>query len=148
MKDFSAVSKRLPKTRRSGGLDHEFLNIHVIVGMLATINDIHHGDWQRKLIFAVDLAQVCEKWHSCLGGGGFCCRQRDGQNGIRAQHRFVFCAVKVEHRLIQTRLVADFEAPKGLLNLSIDVHYCGLHAFTGIALWIFVSQFQRFSGTG
>ena len=43
MKDFRAVAQGLTEATRPHGLDHEFLNIDVVIRVLPAVQDVHHG---------------------------------------------------------------------------------------------------------
>ena len=43
---FDGHAQRISKGAGANRHDHEFLDIHVVVGMLATIENVHHGHRQ------------------------------------------------------------------------------------------------------
>ena len=50
MEDLSAHTQGLRERARAHWHDHEFLDIDTVVGVLTTIDDVHHGYWQGVLI--------------------------------------------------------------------------------------------------
>ena len=46
MENFDAPAQGFVKIGRAKGHDHEFLNVHGIIGVRAAVQNIHHGDWE------------------------------------------------------------------------------------------------------
>ncbi|MNJ62485.1 hypothetical protein D3C77_583260 [compost metagenome] len=59
MEDFSTHTKCFLECRSTYRQYHEFLNVNVIVSMSATVNDVHHRNWQ---LFSVESTKVNIKW--------------------------------------------------------------------------------------
>jgi len=72
MKDLCTIAESLGKAGRSFRHDHEFLKINRRIRMGATVDDVHHGNWQH---FSVRATQVTEQRKIKLGGGGVHNRQ-------------------------------------------------------------------------
>ena len=47
MERLGAVAQRLGETRRANRHDHELLEVDVVVGVLAAVDDVHHRHRQR-----------------------------------------------------------------------------------------------------
>ena len=47
MKDFDAHAQGFAEIRRADGHDHEFLQVHGIIGVRAAVENVHHGDGKR-----------------------------------------------------------------------------------------------------
>ncbi len=56
MVDFRSRAQRLGEVGEAGGQDHELLDIHVVVGVLAAVEDVHHGHRQGASGDAADVA--------------------------------------------------------------------------------------------
>ena len=53
--DLGTPAQALGKARGAHRHDHELLEVNVVVGMHATVEDVHHGRWQQM---GVNAAQV------------------------------------------------------------------------------------------
>ena len=62
-------------------LDHEFLDVDWVVGVLAAIDDVHHRHRQGT---GEDAADIAVERHAEIVGGGFGDGERDGEDRIRA----------------------------------------------------------------
>src|SRR5690606_25316364 len=81
-------------------LDHELLDIDVVVGVLTTVDDVHHG--QRHGVDtrgAVQLGDVGVQRHAFGSSGSFGVGQGNSQDGVGAELGFVFGTVEVDHDL-------------------------------------------------
>ena len=76
MEYFCAIAQRFAEVRRAYRLYHEFLDIDVIVGMLAAIDDIHHRHRHAEL--AKRAVQVCNVRIERFAGS-YCRSTRSGQ---------------------------------------------------------------------
>ncbi len=68
---FCTAAKSLGKGCSSHWLDHEFLDVDVVVGVFAAVNDVHHRQGHRKLpCGAVKYSNVLIQRNASLGGRG------------------------------------------------------------------------------
>jgi hypothetical protein len=93
MKHLGAETYRLAQAAGAHRQDHEFLQVNAVVGMRATINDVHHR--HRHLQGTVAAEQLIQAnrllaRHRMRGGQGC------GQNGIGAQTALVVRTVKID----------------------------------------------------
>jgi hypothetical protein len=65
-------AKSLGKASGTHRKDHEFLDIDVVVGMLAPVQDVHHGHGK---LLAVGTADVGVQGHAVVGRRSFGHRQ-------------------------------------------------------------------------
>ena len=61
MENLGAHAQRLGKITRRDGLNHELLNIHIVIGVLSPVQDIHHRHGQRQSRAARELCNVLIK---------------------------------------------------------------------------------------
>ena len=87
----------LAKTLRPHRHDHKLLQIEIVVGMRATIEDVHHGNRQ---IIGIDPAKVPIQRQPRLCCCGFGDRQRYTQRRIGPQVAFVLGAIKLDQARI------------------------------------------------
>ena len=80
--DLGAPAQALGKAPGAHRHDHELLEVDVVVGVHAAVEDIHHGRGQQM---GVDTAQVLvQRQARRLGCGAGNC-QRHAQNGVGAE---------------------------------------------------------------
>ena len=149
MEDLGARAQRFAEVRRAHRLDHEFLDIDVIVGMFAAVEDVHHRHRHGVLArLAVELGDVGVERHAllgcrCLGRG-----QRDGENRVGAQACLVVGAIQRQHGVVESALIAGIHAQEALADLAVDGVDGLQHALAQIARLVPVAQFQRFTRAG
>ncbi len=144
-----AVADRLGHGGRAHRLDHEFLDVHVVVGVLTAVDDVHHR--HRQGVLVVVVLQVGDVFVERLFLGlGFRLGRRQGhrQDGVGAQVALVVGAVGVDHRLVQRPLVGGVAAHQQLADLGIDVAHGAGDALAQVAGLVAVTQLQRFPGAG
>ena len=86
MVDLGAPAQALGKARGAHRHNHELLEVDVVVGMHATVEDVHHGRGQQV---SVDAAQVLVQRQARRLGCGAGNGQRHAQNGVGAELGFV-----------------------------------------------------------
>ena len=77
--DLGAPTQALGKARSTHGHDHELLEVNVIVGMHAAVEDVHHRCGQQM---SVDAAQVLVQRQARRLGSGAGDGQRHAQDGV------------------------------------------------------------------
>ncbi len=77
--------------------DHELLYVQVVIGVFASIQDVHQGRRQQACPDSTDIA-VKGKSHALRRRLGCC--QGNPQDGVGAQLILVVCAVQIDHRLV------------------------------------------------
>ncbi len=100
MKDFRAHTQGFRKARCRYRLDHELLNVHVIISMLTAIEDIHHGHWQRHRTATRELSDVLIKRFFGRQGGRFGRREGNREDSVRTKFCFVVRAICLNHPTI------------------------------------------------
>src|SRR6185369_11787337 len=87
--------------------DHELLNVDVVVGVGAAVDDVHHR--QRQLA-GVGSADIFIQRLSGFLGRSLGNRQRYTQDRVGAEVRLEFGAVQLDHLHIDADLVVSFHA--------------------------------------
>ena len=131
-----AVGERLCAHRH----DHEFLDVDLVVGVRATVQDVHHGHGKGA---CTHTPHVAVQWQSKAIRCGTCGGKADAQNGVRTQVSFVLRAVQFQHGLVDETLVCDVHAHKRLLQFVVHVGHCAFHALAHPSVSA-VAQFDRF----
>ena len=75
------------------------------------------------------------------------CGQRNGEDGIGTQSRFVGSTIEFDHRGIERILLACLHPVEGIGNLVVDVIDRFLNAFTKVAGLIPIAEFCCFVDT-
>jgi hypothetical protein len=104
--------------RRAHRHDHELLEVHLVVGMGAPVEDVHHRHGQHVGGLA---AEVAPERHVQLGRRGLGGGQRHAEDRVRPQPALVGRAVQVDHRPVEARLVGRVEAGHRTGQLAVDV---------------------------
>lgn len=132
--------------------DHELLDIQVVRGVLAAVDDVHHrrGQSQRPdLVRRVEpFVHVAVERQSGLQRPGPAGGHADGEDGVGAQVALVLAAVHLDHRLVQPALVGNLTAEEPGRELVVDVAHRLHHRFAEIAGLVAVPQLQGLTGAG
>ncbi len=132
---------------RAGGdrLDHEFLDVDRVVGVLAAIDDVHHRHRQSARISAAD---VTIERHALILGRRLGHRDGNGKDRVRPQPRLVRRAVEVDHDLVDMHLLGRLHAADGVENLALDIGDGLTHALAAETGGVAVAQFHRLVRAG
>jgi hypothetical protein len=125
--------------------DHEFLEINRGVGVRAAVDDVGHRHGQD---FGVRPAEIFEQRLVQTGGGGLGVRQRDGENGVRAELGLRFRAVELEHRGVHRQLIERVQADEFGRDDVGDVFDGLLHALAAETFLVAVAEFDGFVFAG
>ncbi len=118
MEDLRAHADAFGQGGRADGLDHEFLHVDRVVGVLAAVDDVHHRDRQGAGEGAADIA--VERLAEVVGGG-LGQREGDGEDGIGAEAGLVRRAVEVDHDAVELDLFGGVHAADGVEDFALDV---------------------------
>src|SRR5690606_16527558 len=130
-------------------LDHEFLDVDVVVGVLAAVDDVHHRHRHAVLTGgAVQVGDVRVQRHTLGLGSGLGGSQGDSQDGVGAQLGLVVGTVQLDHGAVQGSLVQRVATNQQLTDGAIDVGDGLEHALAQVTALVAVAQLQRFTGTG
>ena len=142
-------AQRIGKGLGANRLDHELLDIHIVVGMLATVDDIHHR--YRHRIFtrgAIQVGNMRVQRHTLGMGRGLGCSQGDRENRVGAQGRLVLGTVQLDHRAVQTGLVGGIAPHQQFPDRTIDIGHGLEHALAQVAALVAITQLERLARTG
>src|SRR5690606_5583512 len=98
VEDLGAHAQGIGEGLGAHRLDHEFLDVDVVVGMLAAVDDVHHR--HRHGVDAGGAVQVGDvgiQGHALGLGGGLGGGQGHGQDGVGAQLGLVLGTVQLDH---------------------------------------------------
>ena len=111
--------------------DHEFLHVDAVRRMGAAVQDVHHRHGQKAALAAAQ--EAIERRLLARSG---CLRRRhgNGEDGVRAELRLVFRAVRFEHRAVD----------ESLGERRVDVLDRLQDALAEVASLVAVTQLKRF----
>ena len=145
MVDLSAPTQALGKARGTHRHNHELLEVNVIVGMHAAVEDVHHGRGQQV---GVDATQVLIQRQARRLGSGAGDGQRHAQDGVGAELGLVGRTVGGNQCGVNGTLVEGIEAHDGVGALVVDVLDGLRNALAQIAALVAVAQLASFESAG
>ena len=98
--------------------DHELLDVDVVGGMGAAVEDVHHRHGQGLGVHAADV--VVEGQVQGVGSGAGA-GQGHAEHGVGAEAGLVRGAVELDEQLVYRGLVEGVQAQHGLGDLGVDV---------------------------
>ena len=113
-----APAQRFGEARRADGHDHELLEVDRVVGVHATVDDVHHRHREHVGVGAPDVAV---QRHLQLVGGGLGDGEAGAEDGVGAEPRLVVGAVELDQRGVDRALRQGVEAADLLGDLAVDV---------------------------
>ena len=125
--------------------DHEFLDVEIVVGMGAAVDDVHHRNRQ---LHDAGTAEVTVQRQTGFFGGGLGHGHGDGQHGVGAETAFVFGTVQIDQGAVQKRLFAGVQPDDRFGDFRIDVFDGFSYALAVVTAGIAVTQFNSFARSG
>ena len=101
MKDFHPPAQRFGKGFSAHRHNHEFLEIHVVVGVRAAIQNVHH---RYRQDIGGSATQVAVQRESVLRRGGSRHCHRNGKNRISSQAALILRSIKFNHGMVDRTL--------------------------------------------
>src|SRR5215472_15308619 len=105
--------------------------------MPAAVDDIHAWDRKQSCVAA---SEITVQGKAKTVGGRARYRQRNRQNGIGAQIRFVRSAVQFKHPLVNDALFSYYSARDSWTNFMVDVRDCTQDALATIPTSVAISE--------
>ena len=143
--DLGAPAQALGKARSTHGHDHELLEVNVVVGMHAAVEDVHHGRGQQV---RVNAAQILVQRQARRLGRGAGDGQRHAQDGVGTELGLVGRAVGGDQRGVDGALIEGIEAHNGAGALVIDVLDGLRNALAQVAALVAVAQLACLESAG
>src|SRR5690606_17740027 len=149
MEDLGAHAQGIGKGLGADGLDHEFLDVDVVVGVLTAVDDVHHRHRHAVLAGgAVEVGNVRVQRHALGLGGGLGGGQGYSEDRVGAQLGLVLGTVQFDHRAVQACLVQRITAGQQFTDRAVDVGHGLEHTLAHVAALVTVTQLQRFARAG
>ena len=116
----TSATMRMPSAKRLGadGHDHEFLEVDLVVGVLAAVDDVGHRHRQDA---GVGAAEVAVERQAVGGGGGLGGGQADAEDGVGAELALVRGAVGGDHGAVEPDLVGGSRPTATLASASLTL---------------------------
>ena len=137
MEDLGAHAQGLAEAGSAHRHDHELLDLHVVGGVCAAVEDIHHGHGQLLCVNAADI--VVQGGAQALSRG-LCAGQGGAQDGVGTQAALVGRTVQGNQLLVNRHLIQHILTHQGIADLGIDVVHSVLDALAQITALIAVTQ--------
>ena len=140
VKDLGDHADALGERLGADGHHHEFLEVDLVVGVLAAVDDVGHRDGQHAGVGAADVAvqRQAVGRGGRLGGG-----QADAQDRVGAELPLVGRAVGRDQRAVQPDLVGRIATHGDLGQRRVDVGHRLGHAFAEVARLVAVAELDR-----
>ena len=118
VEDLGGHAESLPERVGAHRHDHEFLDVHVVVGVLAAVEDVghRHGDVMGDDAADVPVKGKLHRLRGRLGAG-----ERDAEDRVGAEGALVFRSVQGDHRVVDLPLVEAVHADDFRSDLIEDV---------------------------
>ena len=107
--NFRARAQRVAEGVRADGDEHEFLNVERVARVCAAVEHVHQRHGERAGILTAEIPPERLSLARRRGAGR---RERDGEDGVCAEPRFVLRAVQFAHGLIERALLPRVKAPQ------------------------------------
>ena len=127
------------------GNDHELLEVHLVVGVGAPVDDVHAGDGQGLGVHSPDVAveRLAAGLRGRLGH-----RQGDREDRVRPQLLLEGAAVQVDHELVDQGLVEGILPDDLARDRVVDRGHRLAHPLAQVALLVAVADLHRLALAG
>ncbi len=151
MERLGAGPQGLGKRGHAHRHDHEFLEVHVRVGMRTAVEDVHHRHRQGGAVFprvgGHERGEVLVQRLAGRGGRRVGQGHRHAQDGVGAQAAEVRRAVQRDELGVDRALVGGL-ADQGLGDLAVHMGHRLLDALAQVAALVAVAQLERLARAG
>ncbi len=145
MEHLGTVADRLGNGICTHRQNHELLQIDTVVGVLTTIDDVHHRYWH--LVGGI-WSEVTVERSLLLIGCGMSRSHRYRQQRIGAQAPLVLGAIQIDHDLVHLLLGSHILALQRIVDLAIDVGNRLQHPLATVTALVTITQLNRFTRAG
>ena len=144
MKNFGTHSDCITKSRSTNRHNHKFLKIDRIIGMRTTIDNIHHRNRQSV---GINTTHITIKILTGFLSSSISHSQRNTQNSIGTQIRFIRSSIQFNHSVINRNLIGNIHTFQFFINCFINILNSFQHTFTKIQRFIIISKLTSFVNT-
>ncbi|MNO86315.1 hypothetical protein D3C76_777110 [compost metagenome] len=147
MEDLGAHAQCVGEVLGADRLDHELLDIDVVVGVFAAVDDVHHRNRHGVLAgSAVEVGDVRVERYALGLGSSLGGSQGHGEDGVGAQLGLVLGTVEFDHRAVQSLLVSRILAQQQVTDRAIDVGHGLQYALAQVTALVAIAQLEGFAG--
>jgi hypothetical protein len=129
------------KARRAHGHDHEFLDVQVVVGVRAAVDDVHHRHGQ---LHGTHAAEVAVQGQAGFFGGG-AATAIDTASMALAPRRPLLSVPSRSIRVLSRKALLGRPGPARLRDFGVDVLNRLQHALAQVAALVAVAQLDGFA---
>ncbi|MNF89651.1 hypothetical protein D3C84_721840 [compost metagenome] len=146
MENLGAHAQTFRESLGANWLHHEFLDVDVVIGVLATVDDVHHRNRHRvDTRGAVQVGDVSVQRQVLVVSGSLGGGQGHGEDGVGAQAAFVLGTVQLDHDAIEGFLVNRVFTQQRGADRAIDVGHGLQYTFAQVTALVAITQLQRFA---
>ena len=145
MKDLGDHANGFAKRLRPDRHDHEFLEIDLVVRVLAAVDDVGHRNGQHP---GIGTAQVAVERQTVGGRGRLGGRQANSQNRVGAELPLVGRSVGLDQRPVQPHLVGRIATHRRLGKHAVHVGHRLGHAFSEVSRLVPVAKLDCLVNSG
>ena len=145
VEDFRTGAQGFVEAVEAGGHDHEFLDVHAVVGVFTAVDDVHHRYGQGVTGGVVQHGVERFFQASGLGMGE---GEGDAEDGVCAEVLFEVVAVEVKHDFVEGGEVVNGFAFERRAEFFVDVGDGFGDAFAEVTAFVAVAQLKRFTRAG
>ena len=139
--DFSVHAQCFAKGFCTNGHNHKFLNINVVICVLATVQDVHHGNGK---FFRSNATQVQVQGQAY---GRSCCScncHGYAKDCVSTKSAFIGSAVQANQHFVDFSLTGSFQANQSFSNDVVYIINSFGYAFAQVTGFITIAQFNCF----
>jgi hypothetical protein len=118
VKDLGAATQCFAERILTHRQDHELLEVEAVVGVFATVDDVHH---RHRHLHRPGTTKIAVERQAGFLGRRLGHRHRNREHGVGTETRLVVGAVEMNQRLIDERLFLGIEANDRLGNLGVHI---------------------------
>ena len=127
------------------GHNHELLDIHVVISVLTTVQNVHHGHGQLLRSYA---AKIQVQGQTYGRSSGFSHSHGYTQNSICAQTALVRSAIQTNQQLVDFGLSSCFQANNSFCDDVVNIVNCFGNTLAHVAFSITITQLHSLVYTG
>ena len=144
MENLSAHTESFCKSGSAHGHNHKLLEVDIVVGVRATVEDVHHRDGQDMAVAATNVAI---KFLTGLLSGGLGAGEGNAEDGVGTEIALVGSGIQFNHTGINGSLVGNFHSHNLFSDILVDMVHSLQNTFAEEYGFITVAEFHRFVNT-
>ena len=141
VEDFGSPAKAFRECLSTHRHHHEFLEVDRVVSVLATVDDVHHRDWELTCAYATNVAVEGE---AELFSGCLCNCEGNAKDRICAEVCLVMGAIQLEEEVVDGGLLKGIHVDQLRSDVLIYMVDSLLDTLAQVARLIAITELDRF----